>query len=1080
MVVGGGLHLAEEISRIATLGEYGDKPAEYARMYHNALKRPEMQPVIENAFDKYFGGAIETGPFLGTALAPAALTGGATIPSSIAGFLTAYAVEGNNAYQTALDRGEPEASARMRGIAVGIINGGIEIAGGSGGKYFKNKKAAAKTIATKLGKAKTFSRNVLKNAIKEGLLEELPQEAISMIVGGDVPRKEDGSVDYNAVAERLTDSAVMGTILGGLIDAPISTANIYRAGKLITEEAGTEPQVPTDIPPGSNVYQTKEGRIVVETPADIGAGAGTIEQEGRVYERTAEGGIGEELMPVSELGVSAIQEIPTSEPSAEEVIQALTPEGEDKPRIRLRAEPRSKKELLWRGHALPESFGLDEESRRDLMKETVGKRSMKEMTPEEQELFVAHLEGLAEQSGIEVEAPVIDRAVERLQEISKKKEELTPTEELHQSKISKMVTDIKSWATEAYHVLQRPERFIESLDGEEDGVLRENVWKPVKTADEIAVLNTTAGVEEYTRLLDDNMIDPALLLGKVEEIAPGVKLTRDEQIGVYLLSQNENGKRYLNEGMKISDAVIIDITNNLSQTERMLSSWMAEQYESQWPTIVAAAERAGIDTEELVKELNYAPIILSNVDPLEQVNFTDMLVENFTKESFKPEQGFLEQRKKRAIGKIELSASLMYLNNIRRIERFKAMAPVAKKVGTVFRNQKFKDSLNDATYGHGSKLLNTWLRDTIKGYSPIESGLFAKTARILRRNSIVYAIGWNIPSSMRQALSLSNAVAVNPLMLKYAPVNLAKTTKNFSKLKDEVHSKSALVRTRDYERDLRQKWDRSTIAKRVKGKDPFDKKATAWIKWMDQHTVVVAWKSLYDTAIQQNKDEETAIEYADKWVARTQPMANPKDLPQFFRGGTLAKIISTFKNQVNNNWNFYTHDIIGAKAKKEISSAEVAYKIMFSYVLPAIAFGMIGRGGLPKSWKQLTVDLVTYPIATIMLLGRIINRAILGWGNSTSIIEAAPEEAIKTLKAFARGDIGKAINSSAKTIGALTGKVPTAQMSRTFTGAIDLATGDTRDPRRLIWSQWALDQGKRPKKTPTRRRTPAPPRRRPK
>lgn len=1017
MVVGGGLHLAEELTRVATLGKYGNTPAEWARMYHETLQRPEMQAVVENTFDKYFGGAVETGPFLATALAPAALTGGAALPSSIAGFLTAYAVEGNNVYQTALDRGESEHKARFRGIAVGIVNGGIEVAGGSGGKYFRNKQALAKAVSTKLAKAKTFSRSVLKNALKEGLVEELPQEAVSMLLGGDVPRKEDGSVDYEAVASRLTDAAIMGTILGGAIDAPMSLVNVQRAGRLMTEQ------------------QVDEKPAAVEEP--------TIAK-------------------------------PLSEPSVEETVQALTPEGEDKPRVRLRAEPRSKKELLWRGHVLPEAFGLDEESRRDLMEEVVGKRSMKDMTPEEQESFVAYAEGLAEQSGIEIETPVIDRAVSRLQEISKKKEKLTPTEELHQSKISKAVTDIKSWVTEAYHSLQRPERFIESLDGEEDGVLKENIWKPTKAADEAAILNTTAGVEEYTRLLEENMIDPALLISKEEKVGPGVKLTRDEQIGVYLLSQNENGKKYLNEGMKISDTIIADIVNNLSQTERMLGDWMAEQYELQWPTILAAAEQAGIDSEKLVKELNYAPIIRSNVDPLEQVDFTDMLAESFTKESFRPEQGFLEQRKKRAIGKIELSSTLMYLNNVRRIERFKAMAPVAKKVGTILRNQEFKNSLNDATYGHGSKLLNTWLRDTIKGYSPSEQDLFAKTTKVLRRNAIVYAIGYNVPSSLRQTLSLSNAVAVNPLMVKYVPINLAKATKNFSKLRNEVRSKSTLEPARDYERDLRQKWDKSALFKKLKGKDPFSKKATAWIKWMDQHTVVVAWKSLYDTAIEQGKAEEAAIEYADKWVGRTQPMANPKDLPQFFRGGTLAKLITTFQNQINNNWNFYTHDIIGARVSRKISNTEVAYRVMFSYILPAIAFGMIGRGGLPKSWKQLTVDLVTYPIATIMLLGRLINRAIKGWDNSSTIVEAGPEEAVKTVKSLLRGDIKKAVQNAAKTVGAFGGVPPTAQMSRTFTGVVDLATGDTKDPRRLIWSEWALEQGKKS----TTRRTP-PTRRRP-
>jgi hypothetical protein len=241
LVVGGGLHLAEEVTRVASLGKFGDTPAEWARMYHQVLGRPEMQPVIENWVDKYLGGAIETGPFLGAALAPAALTGGATIPSTVSGFLVAYGVEGNSAYQASLDRGNSEKESRIRGVATGLINGGIEVAGGSGGKFFKNKQAATKAVVSKLSKIKNITRKGLKNALKEGLLEELPQAAVSQVIGGDVPRKKDGSIDWDATADVLVDSAVMGTVLGGLVDAPIST--LQAATRAVRDRATTTKQL---------------------------------------------------------------------------------------------------------------------------------------------------------------------------------------------------------------------------------------------------------------------------------------------------------------------------------------------------------------------------------------------------------------------------------------------------------------------------------------------------------------------------------------------------------------------------------------------------------------------------------------------------------------------------------------------------------------------------------------------------------------------------------------------------------------------------------------------------------------------
>ncbi|KKM08622.1 hypothetical protein LCGC14_1723530, partial [marine sediment metagenome] len=699
--------------------------------------------------------------------------------------------------------------------------------------------------------------------------------------------------------------------------------------------------------------------------------------------------------------------------------------------------------------------------------------SMKDMSSTEKELFVSTVEERAEAVGIDYELPLIDRIVDKLQKISKKDKDLTPTQELHRDKISKMTEGVKAWGSTAYHEVQRMERFMEDLDGEENGVLWENIWLPVKKADETRVNTVSARTDELIRWLEESDIDVSLFLGKAEEVTPGVKLSGSERVGVYMLAQNEDGQRYLNEGMGVSDEDITKIAQSLSDAEKVLGDKLMEEYQSQWPVIHALAVELDIDPDTLQEELQYSPLIRSDVDPSEQVDFLDQLTEHVTRGLAKPEHGFMEKRKKRAVGKIELDAIVIYLNNVRRVESYKAMAPVAKKVGAMLRNKSFQKSLKEATYGQGARLFNKWFSDTIKGYSAVENGWAGKNLQILRRNAVVYAIGYNIPSAMRQTLSLSNAIAVNKLMLKYVPINMTKAAKDFDKLRKEVYNKSTLVEARDYERDLRQRWDREAIKKRVKGKNPFSQRATAWIKWMDQHTVVVAWKSLYDVAVQQGKDEKSAVEYADKWVGRTQPMANSKDLPQFFRDGELAKILSTFQNQVNNNFNFYSHDIIGARAKGEINNSEVAHRLMFSWVLPAVAFGMIGRGGLPRSWEQIAVDLVTYPIASLMLIGRLINRAILGWGNSSTIVSTGFEAAVrtgiattgvvkKTIKGKAvGGDVKKAIKGAAKTIGAIGGLGPTAQMIRTATGAADLAAGDTQDPRRLIWSKWALEQGKK-------------------
>ena len=1481
MVVGGGLFLADTISKLSVPGAlFGggvrDTIGDWSRLMHRALQEPEMQPVIENTFDKYFGGAVETGPFLGAAIGSAALSGGATLPATISGFLVAYGVEGNNIYQTSLDQGRSERESRIRGTVGGMINGGIEIAGGGGAKYLR---AARMSAINKLGKARYFGRRVLHTALAEGLKEEVPQELVGMVLGGDPPRNPDGSIDYTATAMRLIDAGIMGTILGGAVDAPFSAyaitklpdlpkgdvidigggrialpSSIYNEAKIRTEEStnAVNPWVKQDVTasnkgrtlmiqfnsdlitkeedpvakayydklyskrpgymrlgdtwevpkwmgevsntvPDSDVYFVRDmaeaktflgksgydhiafsaldankenvkelakdfkGNVsiggytdlkffadlenaktydtiqamaedrgleykpgtdyshfegsqtvprlcmsegclhkcafcivpkgvtemtpeIMNNQADEIAKADAtlvyvddktfgqapnhkylsdlysrikkknLEFEGFIVQTTAAqmGKLNDQLFrdahvkfieigvesynndilkaihkPANEksidaaadkarkLGIDLIPNVMIGLPqetaetyartlawleanqdiishmniynlalyegtelaetigvkdakdinenqvkksfhkdpetvamaaaefyalgsqildtplitesvpgTVDEAIGAqlgLTPiqvqdklvKAEDryrllkqkdvgkrskadrdelaflsrnrgdieaivndytseKPIVRgLWKKPKkpAKKELLRKGHQIPEQLGIKDEERRDLQEMVTGKRTMAEMSKDQMIKWVEYLDTeLAARGEVYKEQPeIFPQIVESLTTAAK-----VPVGRIRryfrESRLGGLWSDLK-----------RIERWLEALDGYEDGPLHQHIWKRVKQADELRNILIGQNQTEFFRIIENQNIDSAVWCGAKETIREGLELTPFEQIGVYLLAQNDNGFKYLTKGMAITEEDIASVEAKLTEEQLAVAAWLDEQYRAQWPVIRAAAIEVGVDPKLLEQELNYSPILRTDLE--DDVDFVSLLTEQFNQQSLKPEKGFLEQRKKRAIGKIQLDAGVIYMKNIQRIETFKAMAPVARDLGRIFHNPVFKTALNEATEGHGVKVMNTWLRDTIRGFMTGPQSEHAKLISIMRRNGIIYAIGYNIPSVMRQTLSMNNAIALDPLMLKYVPANLLEATRGKYKAMEEfVEERSSLVRTREYDRDLKKRWDASTLGKRLRGKKPWSEKATRWIRWTDKRTVVTAWKSLYDVALEKNMTEQQAIEFADQGITRTQPMANMKDLPHFFRGGTLERLLSTFQNQINNNLNFYIHDIIGTRIAGKISNTEVAYRVMWSYVIPAIVFGIIGRGGLPMdegkiSLRKLLVDLTTYPIATLMLAGRLINRMIRGWGNSGTVGEIAPEEAVRTIQAARRGDIPGMIKHATATYGAATGRIP-AQAIRTTAGIMDLVAGTTRDPRRLIYTQWALDQ-ERVKKPVRKKSVPA-------
>lgn len=734
-----------------------------------------------------------------------------------------------------------------------------------------------------------------------------------------------------------------------------------------------------------------------------------------------------------------------------------------------------KKKAYAMGHQIPETLGWDEEQRRDFMEQTIGVRTMKGIGLEDARTFAMALDKKLEEAGLKYEPPVIpaNELVETLERTKKVTVE-APLKALNRRGIYKLRHALKSGVMSFTYGLERIERFIEGLDGHTEGAHYKHIWQPMKEADETSIENTNREVAEFISHLESQGIDTAIWLGKLNEI-PGTKieLTAAQRIGVYTLSQNKNGMRYLTEGMGLSLKEVNAAKGFMSGEEIRIANWLSEQYEAQWPIVQQAAAQAGIDPVTLKKEYRYSPLIRTDVELEEQTDFLSELAEQFRQESFSPEKGMLEKRKEKAVGRVELDAFVIYMHNIARVQRFIAMAPVANKVGKILNNRKFKQALNDRTFNQGNKLLNSWMKDAVRGTSSSNTTSLGRAVAILRRNGILYAIGYNLPSSLRQTLSMSNAMAVDPLMLKYNPGNIARamTPWGYKKIESFVFDRSKLVETRSYDRDLRQKWNRQALRKKLQRKAPWSKKVMRWIRWMDKHTTITAWKSLYDVGMEKFDGNETrAINYADKWISRTQPMANAKDLPQYFRGGQLEKLLTTFQNQINNNGNFYMYDILGAKKAGQISLPMAGYRTMFSYVLPAMMFGVIGRAGPPRTIKDAIIDLITYPIAPIVVIHRWIDRIIRGWGLTETVAEIGPESFVKFGRAAMERDIKKIIKYALQTIGSFTGRIP-AQAIRTTEGMMDLVSGETKDPRRLIYSKWAIEQGKPKKQTGTYRRT---------
>ena len=135
----------------------------------------------------------------------------------------------------------------------------------------------------------------------------------------------------------------------------------------------------------------------------------------------------------------------------------------------------------------------------------------------------------------------------------------------------------------------------------------------------------------------------------------------------------------------------------------------------------------------------------------------------------------------------------------------------------------------------------------------------------------------------------------------------------YKMLEKRMRELSPEMDIRSFERYLANIKHQAQAAGVLTGKEEWSTKALSWQRWADRRTVVIIWNAFYDAAIHSEAiqkqfeldgTDETAITFANKMTGRTQPMGNVEHLPDFFRGGAIERLLSTFQNQINNRWNF--------------------------------------------------------------------------------------------------------------------------------------------------------------------------------
>jgi len=632
------------------------------------------------------------------------------------------------------------------------------------------------------------------------------------------------------------------------------------------------------------------------------------------------------------------------------------------------------------------------------------------------------------------------------------------------------------------------ESLFERMDGEKRGLWCETFYDAVNKCTNDELLSTFKKIEDYQESITDDKINIVKFL---QERTGDLMLTPSQRTGVYLCSLDEDAKRhiqgagvYLMKGMKepykFTDKDIENVVNSLTKEEKA----MAEYYQKYQLTQGDQLDEFDVRVRgvHLKKVKNRFGIQIIN-EELDNSVAIDMERNPTTRRAYL-EQGFREPRTHRAENIINIDCVSNLLRDMAKVEHYKAYEETVIDINNLLTNEELKNAIiQNPRYGRiAYDNIVKWFKDSVKAKQSKILSTSDKALMFLRTSAFFSMLGINIISGSKQLVSLCNAVAETDLATILSGIE--QVALHYNETKQFAFQKDPQMRARKGQIDkIMREWMETTDAKQIltgKTKD-IRMKTLFLIRALDEFAVLSVWIGTYNSVMNTHKIQGKPIQFTDladldrqaikrtgEVMRKTQPAALTKDLPQWFRDGTVANLFNLFQNQINKNQNYIRHDMFGKLKAGQISPGTFAHRVLWGWFLPAVLIGTITRGRPPKDWKELVKDMGVYYIGGWFFVGSIVVNIMEGYGGYMPAPLSFGEEFIKaaTYKTW-ESKFQHGISGICKVIG-----LPYNQPYRTIDGVDDWLQGETDDIRRLIWTKYVLEQGKEKEAEPAKFKKP--------
>jgi hypothetical protein len=617
----------------------------------------------------------------------------------------------------------------------------------------------------------------------------------------------------------------------------------------------------------------------------------------------------------------------------------------------------------------------------------------------------------------------------------------------------------------------RTERILEKLDNyNPNGNFQKVFYAPFNNArnQELKQVVTDiegfrAGIKSRNINLSEMMGKPQVIEGVVDSTGKPIMLTGQQKIGVHLLSQNEDALRHLYTGNGFTPKQVSQITVSLTPDEKYVADYLLNFFNSEGRFGGLAQVVHKVTGKVLPKVANYFPIRILRGVPENVFSVEKQIAQSQAGQFAKNyavsyiNKWFTRARVPKANQAINVNAIDTWFEATQDVAHYQNFASVVQDADRLLLNPVLRTRLMQEggdVYG----ILRKWVMQVADSDSLLPKTALDRSMRTLRVNAATAALGFNITTGLKQFVSfftgmseLGEKATMQGLFtyLRHPNESIEMARKYSPQLYNRLRGLGG------FEREVAEAEWMKGVPKKIMGKLSPREVFMGFSHKMDEMAVGSMYRGGIDDFLAKHPDAtmQEASNYAEKAIRETQAWFDVKDLPEFYRSGEMGRAITMFTNELNNQWNYFAHEVIGSTRAGQQSKAQSVRKIIEGFVIPATLIGMISRSRPAQNAQEYSKDMAMQALSYIPIWGSWLSAGFQGFRGGGIVTTEPMERAGQIPYYAAKGQPGKVAQSAGEFAGYMLG-LPVNQLERTGKGIYDLAQQNTNDWLRLIWSEY--------------------------